>query len=149
MSLPALNLPPAALATRTASGRGEVFDVIRRAWVRLTPEEWVRQHVLTLLVGHRGVPAALVAVEKGFVYNRMARRADVVVYGRDGRARLLVECKAPRVTLTTAAFEQVARYNTVVGAGVILVTNGLAHAVYRPAAEGFAFLPDVPAFGDL
>ncbi len=142
----ALDLPAYPLQTRTAGGKQEIFDEIRKRWVRLTPEEWVRQHVAQMLVQGYGVSAARVAVEKGFSYLGQARRADLVLYGRDGRARLLVECKAPGVALSQATFEQVARYNQVLGADVMLVTNGRQHFVYRVDSEGqIVFLDGLPA----
>ena len=133
---------------RRADGGAEVLDVLRRRYVAATPEEWVRQHVAAFLVAHRGVPPGLIAVEQA-VGGAMARRFDLVVRGADGRARLRVECKAPPVALTDAVFAQAARYNRTVGAALVLVTNGLRHVAYRPAAQAGAeptFLPDVPPF---
>ncbi|HRN37415.1 MAG TPA: type I restriction enzyme HsdR N-terminal domain-containing protein [Flavobacteriales bacterium] len=86
---------------------------MRRVWVVLTPEEWVRQHVLNYLVKEAGCPVSLIAVERKLVMNGMTRRADLVVHDRRGRPVLLVECKAPEVKVGQSAFEQAARYNTV------------------------------------
>ena len=155
-TFPALAFPPlpahvSVALRRGAGGRVEVLDVLRRRYVAATPEEWVRQHVAAFLVAHRGVPPGLVAVERG-VGGAVSRRFDLVVCGADGRARLLVECKAPSVALGEAVYAQAARYNRTLGAALVLVTNGLRHAVYRPGtADGDAavFLPDVPPFAEM
>ena len=148
---PRLDFPETPVRLRGEPGREEIFDPVRRRFVRLTPEEWVRQHLVYFLVEHRGFPPGLLAIEKGFVYNGMTRRADVVAYGADAAPVLLAECKKPDVVLDAAVFEQVARYNAAVGARVLLVTNGHAHWCYAvdPAAGTASFLPDVPRFGEL
>ncbi len=145
-----LDLPAFSFQTRAVGARAEIFDAVRRRWVRLTPEEWVRQHVAMLLVHHHGVPPARLAIEKGFTYLGQPRRADLVVYDRQARARLLVECKAPAIALNQTTFEQVARYNQVLGADVIMVTNGRQHFVYRVTGDSptFDFLPGLPELGD-
>lgn len=141
-----LDLPAYPFQMRTTGTRAEIFDEVRRLWVRLTPEEWVRQHVARMLIQKHGVTPARLAVEKGFLYLGQPRRADLVVYDRQGHARLLVECKASSVALSQATFEQVARYNQVLGADVILVTNGRQHFVYRvvPGPAPFVFLSELP-----
>lgn len=144
--LPPLALPAASIPRRLRAGRAEVFDAVRQRWVASTPEEWVRQHVIAFLVAHRGVPPGLIAVERAVPHPTLPRRADVLVYGPDGQARLLVECKAPGVALTQAVFEQAARYARVLAAPYVLVTNGLRHVCYRIAGETLAFEPDVPMF---
>lgn len=143
-----LNLPEYDFRYRRVGETQMIFDPIRKKYVRLTPEEWVRQHFLQFLVRERGVPAGLVAIEKGFTYQGMLRRADVVVYDRRGRPLLMAECKAPDVEITQAAFDQVARYNTVVNAPCLVVTNGRVHyacAIDR-AAHTYHFLDDLPDF---
>ena len=146
---PHLDFPAFAARLRGEAGQEQIFDPVRRRFVRLTPEEWVRQHLVHFLVEHRGYPPGLLAIEKGFAFNNMARRADVVAYGAGAAPLLLAECKKPDVALDAAAFEQVARYNAVVGARVLLVTNGLAHWCYAVDAEQqtASFLPDVPHYG--
>ena len=147
---PPLDFPPCALQIRGEAGSEQVYDPIRRRYVRLTPEEWVRQHLVRFLVAHRGYPPGLLAIEKAFTFNAMPRRADVVAYGPGAAPLLMAECKKPVESLGAAAFEQVARYNAVVGARVLLVTNGLDHWCYAvDASRGTAsFLPDVPYYGD-
>lgn len=143
-----LNLPPYPFEVRGVGETQTIFDPIRRKYVALTPEEWVRQHFVQYLVTDLGYPKGLLAIEKGFRYEGMPRRADVVAYGRDGRPFLMAECKAPDVEIRQAAFDQVARYNTVVGAPYLVVTNGRVHyccAIDR-AAHTYRFLDAIPPF---
>ena len=146
----ALNLPSYAFHIREGA-RPMIFDPVRRKYVRLTPEEWVRQHFVQYLVQDLGTPAALVAIEKAFVYQGMTRRADVVVHDRQGTPLLMVECKAPEVAIRQAVFDQVARYNKVVAARYLVVTNGLVHycAALDPDAHTYQFLDALPAYDDL
>ena len=147
-AFPPLAFPPAALRLRGAPARPEVYDGLRGKWVRLTPEEWVRQHLAAFLVGHRRAAPGRVRLEIAYPYNELIRRADLVVFGGDGRPVLLAECKAPSVALTQATFEQVGRYNTAVGAALVVVTNGRRHYVYAAGPGGaLAFRDDVPDLG--
>jgi hypothetical protein len=147
-----LNLPAYDLRTRTHEEREEVYDPVRDKYVRLTPEEWVRQHFVQYLVQEQGVPAGLLAVEPSFkAPSGLPRRADIVAYDRQGQPLLLVECKAPRVAIQQAVFDQVAAYNTVVQARYFVVTNGQDHycCVWDGDAEGYRFLTDFPPYEDL
>ena len=146
-----LNLPAYDFKTRQAAGKQMIFDPVRRKYVRLTPEEWVRQHFVQFMVQELGYPAALIAVEMAFTYQQMPRRADVVVYDRTGRAVLMVECKKPEIEIQQSTFDQVARYNKVVGARYLVVTNGRVHfaAEIDRAGQTYRFLDELPRFDDL
>lgn len=149
---PDLNLPPAELALRPGAGmRGapEVYDGLRRKWLALTPEEWVRQHFVAFLCGHRGFPASLVANEYAIALNGMSRRCDTVVFDRRLRPTVICEYKAPSVTVTQKVFDQIARYNMVLEAPYLMVSNGLRHFCARFSGEGYVFLPDVPRFEEI
>ncbi|MFN3874538.1 MAG: type I restriction enzyme HsdR N-terminal domain-containing protein [Flavobacteriales bacterium] len=128
---PSLALPDHGVKTRHGPDGAQVFDPIRRQWVALLPEEWVRQHFINFLVHDRGCPASLIAVERRLTLNGLCKRADIVVHAADGRAVALAECKAPTVRLGPSAFEQAARYNLVLGVPWLLVTNGLRHYCFR------------------
>ena len=117
-----LAFPPYDLPTRQDGGKTYVLDPVRRAWVRLTPEEWVRQHLLRYLA-EAGYPAGLTAVEKGFPYQGRTWRADAVVYDRHRRPLLLAECKAPSVPVTQAAFDLSAYAGSTVEVSVSYVTD--------------------------
>lgn len=144
----ALNLPDHGVKTKHGPEGDLVFDPVRRLWVALTPEEWVRQHVINHLAFDLACPLSLMAVEKQLMLNRMVRRADIVVHDREGMPVLLVECKAPAVKLGRSTFEQAARYNTVFKVPYLLVSNGLTHYCCRVHhADGrFEFLPAVPGY---
>ena len=135
-----------ALRTRDDGGRTLVHDPVRRRWVALTPEEGVRQRLLLDLIG-LGYPVGLLAVEKGLDYRGQSWRADVVAYGRDGRARLLAECKAPGVAVGQATFDQLARYNAVVDAPALVVDNGGARYCCVREGAGWRFVDALPPFG--
>ena len=144
-----LDFPAYDLPVRQQDGRPYVLDPVRRRWVRLTPEERVRQLLLRLLadLGH---PAALTAVEKGFAYLGAVWRADVVVHDRRGRPVLLAECKAPEVPVTQATFDQLARSNAVVRARALLATNGRVHYCCALDAGGaYRFLDAIPTYASL
>ncbi len=143
-----LNFPPYAFEIDSdEAGRRIIYDGIRRRFVRLTPEEWVRQHLVRYLVEDRGFPAGYAAIEKGFQYAGTAVRADVVMHDQKGLPVLMGECKAPEVRVTEAVFEQLARYNSVVQARYLVATNGRTHfCCERRAGSGFRFLSELPVF---
>ena len=125
--LPKLNFPAIRLRARRRGDGVEVWDSLRGIYLVLTPEEWVRQHLIRLLVERGGVPPGNVSQEYPVALSGTAQRADVVVTGRDGRPCLLAECKAPDVPLGREVFAQAVRYNSVVTAPYVLITNGLLH----------------------
>ena len=134
--------------TRTDGGRTLVLDPVRRRYVALTPEEGVRQLLLADLLA-LGYPPGLLAVEKGLAFGGKTWRADAVAYGRGGAALLLAECKAPEVAVSQATFDQLARYNAVLGAPVLVVDNGRVRYCCRRGDTGWAFVDAIPAFADL
>lgn len=146
-----LNLPDHGVKTNHSAEGDRIFDPVRHAWVALTPEEWVRQHVLNFLVHDLGCPASLMAVEKKLVLNKLTKRADIVVHGNDGQPLLLVECKAPQVKLDQSVFEQAARYNTVFKVPYLLITNGMVHYCCKVGQIGakVEFLAALPSFGEM
>lgn len=146
-----LNFPPYSIQVKQEEGREMVFDPIRKLWVALQPEEWVRQHVLEFLQQDRQVPAGLIAVEKGFSFQGKPYRADVIVHNRQGKPALMVECKAPEVPISQATFDQVATYNRVIRASYLYVTNGLQHFCSKIdwSRQSYEFISSVPGFEDL
>lgn len=148
VTLDTLNLPAYDFQQRERAGKREIYDPIRQKYVRLTPEEWVRQHFVQYLIRDRNVPRGLVTVEQSFDYQGMPRRADIVVHGRSGEPLLMAECKAPAVSVQQETFDQVARYNRVVDAPFLVVTNGLSHYCCRidRAANAYEFLDEVPVY---
>ena len=141
-----LNLPTADFDIRQVEGKREILDPLRRKYVRLTPEEWVRQHLVQYLISDLGYPRGLIAIEKGIDLHGKRFRADVIVHDRTGRAVLMAECKEPEVSISQETFDQIAAYNRVVQARCLLVTNGLVHYCYV-ADRGF--LDQVPRYDEL
>jgi hypothetical protein len=146
-----LNFPECEFNMQRVGETAYIFDPIRKKYVALTPEEWVRQHLLHFLIEDRKCPPALMAVEVGFVYNKMPRRADVIVYDRKGKPLLVGECKAPDLAIRQAAFDQIARYNSVIGGRYLVVTNGLVHYCFQVdrLTHTYHFLDDLPYYDDL
>lgn len=147
-----LNLPQATLQMRSdASGTTKVFDFLRKKFVALTPEEWVRQNFTSFLVSHRGYPAGLMANEVSVELNGTRRRCDTVVYDRTARPLMIVEYKAPTVAITQKTFNQIVRYNMVLKVRWLIVTNGLnhycCHIDYNPPS--CRFVEQIPRYDDL
>lgn len=143
-----LNLPECDFdIDKDEEGKTVIYDRIRRKYVRLTPEEWVRQHLIMFLTGDRGFPAAYTAVESGFHYGGTPVRADIILHDRKGKPVMMVECKAPDVPINEIVFEQLARYNSAVDARYLMASNGMVHyCCEHEKTGGYTFLPEVPQF---
>lgn len=128
---PKLNFPPVKLRARMQGAQTEVWDEWRGCYLVLTPEEWVRRHLLAFLAGHCGACVKRIVQEYPVRLNGQPQRADVVVVDAAGRPLLLAECKAPDVKLDGRTLAQAVRYNSVLGARYILLTNGLSHYCYE------------------
>jgi len=122
-----LNLPSYSCKTRVNESVLQIFDLIRKKYVQLTPEEWVRQHFVNYLLEHCNVPAGLIGVEVALKLNAVNHRADIVIYSKQGSPIALVECKAPEVELNASVIEQIGRYNIHFKAKYLFITNGLKH----------------------
>ena len=146
-----LNLPSFEAKVIRKDGRPAIFDFIRRRYVALTPEEWVRQHFVHFLIEHKGYPRALMANEVQLKLNHTQKRCDTVLYRRDLTAQMIVEYKAPDVEITQAVFEQIGRYNLVLHVDYLVVSNGLQHYCCRMdyVQNRYQFLPDIPLYEKL
>lgn len=120
-----LNFPEYSFRFKNSENKVLIFDEIRKKFVVLTPEEWVRQHVIKFLLQEKKYPKSYINVEKNIKINGLSKRYDVVVFNPDGSIFLLVECKAPEVSITQNVFDQIARYNLKLNAQHLMVTNGL------------------------
>ncbi|MDR1004764.1 MAG: type I restriction enzyme HsdR N-terminal domain-containing protein [Prevotellaceae bacterium] len=149
--MPSLNLPPFDAKVKHAEGKALIFDIVRRRYVALTPEEWVRQHFVHFLIEHKGYPQALLANEVQIMLNNTAKRCDTVLYRRDLTARMIVEYKAPEVEITQAVFDQITRYNRVLRVDYLIVSNGINHYCCRMdyGENRYTFLPDIPLYTEL
>ena len=125
-----------------------IFDIIRKKFVVLQPEEWVRQHVIHYLIQDKGYPKSLINVEKSIQLHGITKRYDVVVFSTQGEISILVECKAPNIPVTQTTFDQIARYNMALRAKYLLVTNGLEHYCCQMdhVQEKYTFLAQIPDF---
>lgn len=141
-----LNFPEYNFRFKNSENNSLIFDVIRKKFVVLTSEEWVRQHAVHFLISEKHFPASLINVEKQIILNNTKKRYDIVVFNSDGSIYLIVECKAPNIAITQDTFDQIARYNLVTNAAYLMVTNGLAHYYCRMDYENerYVFLEEVP-----
>ena len=117
------------------NGQAFIFDFIRKKWLVLTPEEWVRQHTLNYLVTEKKFNASSISIEKELVLNDLRRRYDIVVYDRMLQPYLIVECKAPYIALDKLVIEQALRYNLSMKAGLLMITNGVSDLVFNASNE--------------
>ncbi|MEZ5012546.1 MAG: type I restriction enzyme HsdR N-terminal domain-containing protein [Bacteroidales bacterium] len=144
-----LNLPAYSFKLKENSeGQKMIFDRVRKRFVVLTPEEWVRQHFVNFLVNHRDYPAGLLGVEVMFRMNELSRRVDIMVYNNVGNPLLAVECKAPGVKISGEVFDQVVEYNMKFRLNYLLVTNGISHSGCRIDWENnsYTFLDRIPFY---
>ncbi len=148
MNMPQLNLPNADLKIKLVEGTTQVFDAVRKKYLILTPEEWVRQHFIYFLNVEKKYPLGLMGVEKLVKYNNMLTRADIILYTTQGRPNMIVECKAPKVKITQDTFNQIAKYNSQLKVQYLVVTNGMKHFCCQMDYENnlISFLEDIPVF---
>ncbi|MFT5103877.1 MAG: hypothetical protein ACI86C_001537 [Candidatus Latescibacterota bacterium] len=141
-----LNFPDYSFRFKSNENKPLIFDEIRKKFVILEPEEWVRQHVVHFLISEKKYPKAHINVEKLIKLNNTSKRYDIVVFNSDGSIHLLVECKAPKIKITQDTFDQIARYNMVLNATYLMVTNGLDHYYCKVDSENkrYTFLEEIP-----
>lgn len=147
--LPALNFPPIGARFSGLAANPQIFDIVRKKFVDLTPEEWVRQHLVHFLVHQQGYPISLIGVEKQLKLNNTLKRTDVVVYNNSLTPLMLAECKANSVALTQQTVDQALRYNIPLQVPYVLLTNGLRHVCFRIRGGEAEFLQGIPAYADL
>jgi hypothetical protein len=143
-----LNFPEFEFKIRKSEGKLSIFDSLRKKYLILTPEEWVRQHMVSFLVQHRNYPKGLFSLEKEVVYNSLQKRFDILVLDRVGNPFLLIECKAPEVRLSKKTVEQVAVYNKTIGASYMGISNGRQHLFlkYNSDVKNYDQISDLPQF---
>lgn len=143
-----LNLPTYKFRIKSNENKYSIFDIIRKKYIVLTPEEWVRQHYIHYLIEEKGYPISLIAVEKKLSINNLTKRTDILVFNTAGTPEIIVECKAPSIKITQDSFDQIARYNLKLNANYLIVTNGLNHFYCKMdyKNEQYIFLEDIPNF---
>ncbi len=146
-----LNLPPYPFKLTEHNGRLSIFDEIRKKEIILTPEEWVRQHFVQYLVQQLHYPKSLIKLEGGLKLNSMQRRSDITVFNPAGQRILMVECKAPSVSINQKVFDQIARYNKVHQVSLLAVTNGLQHyyCTIDTQQKSYQFIEELPEYSTL
>ena len=146
-----LNLPPYEIKTTLTGGRLAIFDVLRRRYVTLTPEEWVRQHFVHFLIEHKGYPATLLGNEIMLACGEKRLRCDSVLYNTDARPRMIIEYKAPTVAITKKVFDQISIYNMLLHVDYLVISNGMQHYCCQMDYENntYRFLTDIPEYGNL
>jgi hypothetical protein len=151
LSFPQLNFPGYNFKLQKASPDGQsikIFDIVRKKFLLLTPEEWVRQHLIHYLVNDRQFPLSLLSVEKKIVLNGLTKRTDIVAFGMNHKPFLLAECKAPDIIIDQKVFDQAARYNMVLNTRFYVLSNGLQTYCCEVdhVRTAYNFLPGIPSY---
>jgi hypothetical protein len=143
-----LNLPDFDLKIKSKENKYFILDIIRKKYVVLTPEEWVRQNFLHFLIDHKKYPVSLIAVEKQLKINNLSKRTDILIFDKNAQPDIIVECKAPSVRISQDTFDQIARYNLNLKAKYLIITNGLQHyfAKMDQKEKKYEFLEDIPEY---
>jgi len=146
-----LSLPTYDFRYTERENKKYIFDIIRKRYVLLTPEEWVRQNFIRYLLKEKGYIQSLVRVEMFFKLNRLSKRADIALFDRNGQPKVLVECKSPKVTISQVVFEQIARYNLSFKVDILILTNGLQHYCCKMdyKQKNYSFLEEIPRFEEI
>tara|TARA_Y100000588_G_scaffold181852_1_gene195635 strand:- start:374 stop:823 length:450 start_codon:yes stop_codon:yes gene_type:complete len=143
-----LNFPQFEYRFKSTENKVSIFDVIRKKFIVLQPEEWVRQHCVHYLINEKKYPKSLINVEKELNINGLKKRYDIVIFNPDGSILLIVECKSYDITINQNTFDQIARYNLALNAEFLMVTNGINHYYCQmdTEAERYQFLRDIPNY---
>jgi hypothetical protein len=146
---PELNFPPHQFRVKEEKGHYKIFDPVRKKFVALTPEEWVRQHVIAYLHEAKAYPLSLLMVEKEFTYNTLSKRADIVACNNSGTPLLIVECKSFDVGISQETFDQAVHYNLALHVNFLLVTNGINTFCCSLENGEYKALQDIPNYTEL
>ena len=143
-----LNFPSYPFKVKNRANKTLIFDIIRKKYIHLTLEEWVRQHCITFLLKEKKYPISLINVEKMFLVNDLKKKVDIVVFDKNGQPFLLVECKSPHIKITQKTFDQIAIYNLKFKAPLLYITNGIKHFYCKMDFESqkYIFLKTLPLF---
>ena len=146
-----LNFPKYNFRFKSNENKTLIFDIIRKKFVVLTPEEWVRQHTLHFLITEKKYPVSYINVEKQLLLNDTLKRYDIITFKNDGNVEIIIECKAPSVSINQITFDQIARYNLALNSNLLMVTNGLTHYFCKMDIKNkkYLFLSDLPKYDRL
>lgn len=145
-----LNFPAYKFRLKNNENKVQIFDDIRKKFVALQPEEWVRQHTVQFLIQNKGYPKSLINVEKELTVNDLKKRYDAVIFYPNGNINLIVECKAPNIKISQETFDQIARYNLALKSTFLMVTNGMEHYFCKMDYKKgqYIFLKEIPSYKD-
>ncbi|WP_438423818.1 type I restriction enzyme HsdR N-terminal domain-containing protein [Aquimarina macrocephali] len=143
-----LNFPEYRFRFKNSENKVSIFDRIRKKFIILTPEEWVRQHTIHYLIEEKKYPESLINVEKLIQLNGLNKRYDIIIFNPDGSIFLIIECKSARVKITQEVFDQIARYNLALDSEYLMITNGLDHYYCQMnyTDKQYTFLKDIPDY---
>ena len=143
-----LNLPTYNFKVKNSQNKTLIFDKLRKKYVVLTPEEWVRQHFIHFLIEEKKYPVTLIAIEKQLIINNLKKRADILIFNRNGNPEIIIECKAPSTKISQETFDQIARYNLKLKATFLILTNGLSHFYCKMDFKNktYLFLKEIPNY---
>ncbi len=143
-----LNFPKFSFRFKNNENKVSIFDVIRKKFIILQPEEWVRQHCIHYLVDYKNYPKSLINVEKELLINGLKKRYDLVIFNPNGSIFMIVECKAPKINISQSTFDQIAQYNMILNAEYLMVTNGINHYYCKVdfEAEQYEFVENIPDY---
>ena len=146
-----INLPPYEIKLREQDGKRQILDFLRRKYVSLTPEEWVRQHFVNYLLNYKGYPKGLLANEVELRVGEKKLRCDTLLYNKGLQPQMIIEYKAPDIELTQRVFDQITAYNFLLHVDYLVVSNGMQHYCCRMdyARHSYAFLQDIPEYAAL
>ena len=149
--LPILNLPIYKLKLKILKEKTHIFDEVRKKYLVLNPEEWVRQNFIHYLNKEKNYPLGLMGVEKMIKYNSLKTRSDIIIYNNDGNPNIIVECKSPNVKINQDTFYQIAKYNSQIKVNYLIVTNGIVHYCCQMYYKDntITFLNEIPDFDNL
>ena len=143
-----LNFPLYQIPLKNKENKTLVFDSIRKKWLKLVPEEWVRLNCIEFLINEKKISRSLISVEKEFKLNNLKKRFDIVVFNKKGEIYLLVECKAPNVKISQSVFNQITKYNLVLKSKFLMISNGINHYffVMNSKRQKIEFLKELPSY---
>ncbi len=143
-----LNLPTYNLKIKNKENKYFIFDIIRKKYVHLNQEEWVRQNFIHFLIEEKKYPGSLIAVEKQLKINNLSKRTDILIFNKNGLPNIIIECKAPSIKISQETFDQIARYNLKLNANYLIVTNGIQHFYCKMNHDEmkYEFLNNIPDF---
>ncbi|MEA3494497.1 MAG: type I restriction enzyme HsdR N-terminal domain-containing protein [Bacteroidota bacterium] len=144
-----LNLPKYKYLLKNENGKLYIYDNIRKMDVVLTPEEWVRQHFVNYLINFKKYPKSMISLESGMKYNKLLKRTDIIVYSRKSIPLILIECKAPSISINKKTLFQLGTYNSKIKSEYLVVTNGMVSYCWKKQENNYKRLDELPEYSSI